>query len=89
VELTHIARLLERVLIDETLCNESSEEDDIVDITTPAFARVVQLRSGHSHAEPDEVIQRTSSRPGIVNCTTPTAFARAEHREPMRNHFYS
>jgi hypothetical protein len=41
------------------------------------------------HVEPDEVDHRVSTRPGIVNCTTPTAFARAEHREPMRNHFYS
>ena len=87
--LVHTTRLLERMHIDETLWNELSEENDRVDIKTPAFARVAQLRSGDSHAEPDEVNQRSFSRPGIVNCTTPTAFARAEHREPMCNHFYS
>ena len=87
--LRHTTRLLERMHIDETLWNELSEENDRVDIKTPAFARVAQLRSGDSHAEPDEVNQRSFSRPGIVNCTTPTAFARAEHREPMCNHFYS
>ena len=41
------------------------------------------------HTEPDEDTLNSSTRPSIVNRTTPTAFARAEHREPMWNHFYS
>ena len=87
--LVHTTRLLERVHVNEAFCAELSEANDRVDIITPAFARVEQLQSGYSRAEPDEVTRNSSTRPGIVNCTTLTAFAQAEHREPMCNYFYS